>query len=94
MNFFRLHQPKGFQHTYLYYNERKEQLKKLQEAVLNEHNKKDNNAQKQMYTSIKPFFFKPHSIEKKQLFYGFNLSLATFFILLILLLSATLIYLF
>ena len=94
MNFFRLHQPKGFRHTYLYYNERKEQLKKLQEAVLNEHNKKDNTGQQQVYTSIKPFSFKPRSLEKKQLFYGFNLSLATFFILLILLLSATLIYLF
>lgn len=94
MNFFHLHKPKGFQHTYLYYNERKEQLRKLQYAVLNEHNKKDNNAQQQVYTPIKPFSFKPHSIEKKQLFYGFNLSLATFFILLILLLSATLIYLF
>ena len=94
MNFFHLHKPKGFQHTYLYYNERKEQLKKLQEAVLNEHNKKDNTAQQQVYTSIKPFSFKPRSLEKKQLFYGFNLSLATFFILLILLLSATLIYLF
>ena len=85
MNFFHLHKPKGFQHTYLYYNERKEQLKKLQEAVLNEHNKQDNSAQQQVYTSIKPFSFKPHSIEKIQLFYGFNLSLATFFILLILL---------
>ena len=94
MNFFHLHKPKGFQHTYLYYNERKEQLRKLQDAVLNEHNRKDNNAQQQVYIPIKPFSFKPHNIEKKQLSYGFNLSLVTFFILIVLLLSATLIYLF
>lgn len=36
MNFFKMRKPRGFQHTYIYYDERKEKLAKIEENAKRE----------------------------------------------------------